>query len=76
MLYEIMYYTFVLQKWKANPQLPIKDYGLNPSNSWIKRPYSVEEIERMKSFLRKHAFSSYRRLFPEEVQGESADDAS
>jgi hypothetical protein len=68
MFIEIQCAYFILRNWKENPAATKREIGL-----WSKwkeereendRPLSSEEVASMKAFLRRHASSSYSKLFP------------
>jgi hypothetical protein len=69
MFAELMFHYFALRKWKLNPAATKRQIGM--LSSWNEDrpenylPLSRAEVARMKRFLRKHAPSSYRKLFPE-----------
>lgn len=70
MLYEIMAITSVLRAWKRDPNLSKREIGVwsnwqndNPGNEL---PLSETEVERMKTFMRKHNPTTYHQIFPED----------
>jgi hypothetical protein len=68
MFIEIQSAYFILRSWRENPAATKREIGLwahwkeeREENDW---PLSSEEVDRMKIFLRRHAPSSYIKLFP------------
>jgi hypothetical protein len=69
---ELLAYDLILRRWLANPRASRSEIGVFsawksnlPKND---RPPSNDTITRMKSFYRKHAPSSYFKLFTNEVE--------
>jgi hypothetical protein len=70
MLVEVMMYDYVLRRWREDPKAPKRSYeamaswqGARPEND---QPLTLQEVESMKAWMKKHAPTSYFRLFPEE----------
>ena len=66
---ELLAYDLILRRWLANPGASRREIGVlsawtsnDPRNDAAP---SAETIDRMRSFCRKHAPSSYLRLFAE-----------
>lgn len=70
MFIELQAASFVLKKWKDNPQLTKRQIGGwshwttdTPEND---KPLTTEEVDRYKKLLLEHAPSNYYKLFPEQ----------
>jgi len=67
MFAEVLFNFFALKRWRANPVASKREIGLLCSwkEDWPENdlPLSQAEVERMKTFLRRHAPSMYRGLF-------------
>ena len=64
---EVMLADTILRQWKDCPNQSRSSYN---SVSWPEsRPLSDKEVEALKALLRKHAPSSFEKLFPEEATG-------
>jgi hypothetical protein len=73
MFIEIQAVFLVLRKWKESPAATRREIGIwahwKEDREENDRPLSPMEVQRMKGFLRRHAPSSFIKLFPEELQG-------
>ena len=64
-----MMYSSLLKKHKENPDFTKKELGIyySPiSEEDLNKKYSIEEINRMKEFLKRVAPLSYYDIYPEE----------
>jgi hypothetical protein len=72
MYIELLAVECILSRWSKNQAAPIAEispfYGDSRS-----RPYSAEEVNRMKDFLRNHCPATYERIFGE-ANGNSQQD--
>ncbi|HRR39329.1 MAG TPA: hypothetical protein P5570_01040 [Candidatus Paceibacterota bacterium] len=63
---------FILVAWKKNPSLTKRQIGV--MHQWKEdteennKPLTKDEVEGMKSFLKKYNPTAYYKLFPEEKQ--------
>jgi predicted metal-binding protein len=62
MLIELLAIQHVLKRWLQTPDAPICEISLRYGE---KRncPYTIAEIQKMRDFLKRHAFTTYIRLF-------------
>jgi hypothetical protein len=59
---ELMAIQIVLRRWLQKPDAPICE--INPHRGDKRsRPYTKQEIERMRDFLKRHSWGSYIRMF-------------
>lgn len=70
MLYELMAITFVLRAWKKDPNLSKREIGVwshwKDESAQNELPLTESEVERMKSFMRRHSPTTYHDIFPED----------
>lgn len=59
---ELMAVECVLRRWLKNPDAPIFEISSNSAEK-RSRPYTVEEVQKMKDSLKHHAPGTYERLF-------------
>ena len=68
MFIEIQCAYFILRRWKETPPATKREMGVwahwKEEGEENDRPLVSEEVDRMKIFLRRHAPSSYIKLFP------------
>jgi hypothetical protein len=55
----------VLRRWLQTPDAPICEISLNYGEK-RNRPYTPDEIRKMRDFLKQHVPESYRRMFYDE----------
>ena len=59
---ELMAIQIVLSRWLQTPDAPICE--INPHRGDKRsRPYTKQEIEQMREFLKRHSWGSYIRMF-------------
>lgn len=70
MLYELMAYARILEAWKKDPNLSKREIGVwghwQNENAQNELPLTESEVERMKSFMRRHNPTTYHKIFPED----------
>jgi len=59
---ELMAIEHVLKQWLQTPNKPICEISLNYGEK-RNRPYTPDEIRKMRDFLKRHAYSTYIALF-------------
>jgi hypothetical protein len=59
---ELMLIHLNLSKWIKTPDAPICEISASSSDK-RSRPYSPEEITRMRAFMKKHNWTAYMQLF-------------
>jgi hypothetical protein len=70
MFIEIMMTDYILTEWKKAPNRSKRSY--RAIGDWqtgepeMRRSLTRSEVRRYKAFLKKHAPTSYRKLFPDE----------
>ena len=62
MMIELMLIHLNLTKWIKTPNAPICEISASSSDK-RSRPYSQEEIIRMRAFMKKHNWTAYMQLF-------------
>jgi hypothetical protein len=70
MFIEVQAAYFVLKRWNQNPGATKRQIGIwqhwNQETEDNDRPLTEVEVERMKTFLRRNAPTSYFKIFAEE----------
>jgi hypothetical protein len=60
---ELIHASRVLRAWRDDPTRHVSDVSLFASQRHQRRPYSEEEISRLKELVRRHAWTEYIRIF-------------
>ena len=70
MFIEIMMTDYILTQWKKAPNRSKRSYSAigdwQTDDPDVRRPLTHVEVIQYKAFLKQHAPSSYRRLFPDD----------
>ncbi len=70
MFVELIIAQYVLTEWKKAPNRSRRSYGRmsdwQGNDDWAKQPLSRADVQRYREYLKQHAPSHYKTVFPEE----------